>query len=79
MAGCPLAYIYLYQALANLGSHISESLQRNFLKRHRLTKFGTINRFMKKNFCFNEKHKKMAILRDIVEKVSQTFGETCLK
>ena len=58
MAGCPVAYIYLYKALANLGFHISESLQRNFLKRHRLTKFGTINRFMKKNFCFNEKHKK---------------------
>ena len=79
MAGCPLAYIYLYKVLANLGCHISEGLQRNFLKRHRLTKFGTINRFMKKNFCFNEKHKKMAILRDIVENVSQTLGETFFK
>ena len=44
--------------LANLGSHISESLQWIFLKFNRLAKFGTINRFMEKNFCFNEKHKK---------------------
>ena len=29
-----------------------------FLKLHRLTKFGRINRFMEMNFCFNEKHKK---------------------
>ena len=55
---CPLAYVSLY-ILANLGSRISKSLQRIFLKLHGLTKFGTINRFMKMNFCLNEKHKKL--------------------
>ena len=33
-----------------LSAHISESLQRIYLKRHRLAKFGTINRFMEMNF-----------------------------
>ena len=51
-------FVLKYWILANLGSHISKSLQRNFLKLHRLTKFGTINRFIKMNFCFDEKHKK---------------------
>ena len=41
-----------------LCSHISKSLQQIFLKHHRLTKFGTINRFMEMNFSFKEKHKK---------------------
>ena len=40
-------------------SYISETLQRIFLKLSRLTKFGTINRFMEMSFCFNEKHKKL--------------------
>ena len=53
---CSLAYI---STLANLGSLISERLRRIFLKLDRLTKFGMINRFMEKNFCFNEKHKKL--------------------
>ena len=48
-------YISLY-ILANLGSHIYESLQRSFLKLHRLTKFSTINQFMEMNFCFNRKN-----------------------
>ena len=38
----PLAYISLL-ILANVRSHISESLQRIFLKLYRLTKFGTID------------------------------------
>ena len=33
-----------------LSAHISESLQRIYLKRHRLAKFGAINRFMEMNF-----------------------------
>ena len=57
MPGANLAYISL-QILASLDSHTSENLQRIFLKLHGLTKFGTINRFMEMNFCFNEKHKK---------------------
>ena len=36
----------------------AKSLQRIFLKPHRLTKFGTVNRFKEINFWFNEKHKK---------------------
>ena len=50
-----------------MGSHISESLQRIFLKRVRLTKFGTINRFMKKNFCFNEKHKSKGSVSQLMD------------
>ena len=38
--GCPQAWHTFL--LANLGSHISECLQRIFLKLHRLTKLGTI-------------------------------------
>ena len=54
---------------ANLGSHISENLQRIFLRLHRLTIFGTINRFMEMNYCLNENHKKSQFLSDIVEVV----------
>ena len=61
------------QVWASLDSHISESLQRFLLKLHGLTKFGTIHRFTKSNFCFNEEHKMIAILRDIVEKVDCYF------
>ena len=50
--------MHFFVNIANSGSHISESLQWIFLKLHRLTKFGTINRFMGMNFCFNVKHKK---------------------
>ena len=55
--------------MANLGSHISECLQNIFLKLYGLTKFGTINRFLAMNFCFNEKHTEIEILRDIMKKV----------
>ena len=48
--------IHFFVNIANLGSRISESLQRIFLKPHKLAKFGTINRFMEMNFCFNEKY-----------------------
>ena len=34
---------------------------------------------MEMNFRFKWKAQEMAILRDIVEKVGQTFGETFLK
>ena len=49
-SGCPRSI--------HLGSHISDSLQRIFLKLHRSTKIGTINRVMEMNFCSNEGHKK---------------------
>ena len=53
----------------NSGSRIFESLQWAFLKLRRLAKkFGAINRFMETNFCFNEKQKKFAILRNIVNR-----------
>ena len=54
---CPLG-IHFFVNIFKFRLSYFQEFATDFLKLHRLTKFGTINRFMETNFCFNENHKK---------------------
>ena len=59
----------------NLGSHSFESLQWIFLKLLRLTKLGTINRFMEMNFCFQEKSRNRNFVTSLKRAIKYFFND----